>query len=406
MSSKVDNFLERLQEISPAKGKKNFVKRRTIDKVFCNFPGNYGKYQLLPMNDVVTNFPFVSLTGTREINMPRKNMAADGTEKVYDAWIKILPLSAYQIREGNALKSSLSAADESLLRQAYAVFDELYNELDVRNNAMNPEVKEFIRKKNYTIWNARALNFWQVGNTTTPVRTNFSGLFVVTAKDFTETIASAIQDTSLMAGSPDWVDDVYNRNVTGRKGLMLFSISKKDGPGFNISISHQLGAEQYLSGVAIPEEEADLMSNTVEEFLGWQAAHDDESPAEQKHLFNKSLIEETIQFMTTQLAAIRMSKQKGTSVAEAIEATNNMVLSGQEPTNTLGQATNDPILAQMAEQENKPTVNAEVVKENNTNPFQTPPAAHIDPVAGTPVSEPAPFSAPNFGGFNGGERPF
>jgi hypothetical protein len=113
----VDAFLEKLQSMSPTNSKKKvFEKKRTIEKIFCSFPGAFGKYQLLPISSTISGYPFVALPNTREISIPRKNLGSDGTETVYNAWIRILPESAYTIkdpssgREVSSLTASIIAA--------------------------------------------------------------------------------------------------------------------------------------------------------------------------------------------------------------------------------------------------------------------------------------------------------
>lgn len=408
--SSVDNFLEKLQAISPVQKKKTtFVKRRSIDKIFCGFQGNHGMYQMLPMNNVVTGIPFADLRGTREINMPRKNIAADGNESVYNAWIRILPKEAYNIKDANGnLVSSLSESESELHTKALTIWEELWKETDAYNV---PEYQKIlIRKKNYTVWNAFVTNYWAIGDNRNPARTNFSATFVVTAKDFLTMVSSNIEETSITdgVGNEDWLDDINNRDLTNRKGLLMFSISKPEGPGFNISVSHKLHMENYLKGVEIPAEDAEAMQNPVECFLGWQANNDTENEPECRHLFNKKLYEELIQYMTDQLVSIRMSKQNGGNLSDAIQATNDMVLKNQTPTDSRGQATNDPVLAEMAAKssQNSQAVNPENIVEKNTNPFQTPPAAHLDPLSGAPISNSAPtWNKPAFAQGNG-NKPF
>lgn len=419
----VDNFLEQLQAMSPSQKKKTtFVKRRTIEKIFCGHVSNHGKYQMLPINSVITGNPFVVLANTREIAMPRKNMSQDGQEQVYTAWIRILPSSAYDIVDPSSgqVVSPLTAEEIRLHTTAINLWEELYKELDAYNNRTDPNITGFIRRKNYTIWNSYTLNKWKVGETRNPERSNFSALFVVTAKNFIDILTSNVQETNLTSGmgNSDWTSEIYNRDTCNRKGYIMFSISKNEGgPGFNISTTHTLGAGNYLSNVVIPEEDMELMQNPVEEFLGWQAARDEENPAESRHLFNSSLYNEVIQYMTDQLAQIRITKQSGGDTGEAIKATNDMVVQSQHPTDTRGQATNDPILAKMAAEKNAATaaqagtygntvnaMNPGDVMKKNTDPFNNPPAAHIDPVSGTPVNN---FQRPSFAmGNSGDDMPF
>ena len=440
----VDSFLEKLQSMTPGNKKKVFEKKRTIDKTFCSYPGAFGKYQILPISSSVSGFPFVTLPNTREINIPRKNIAADGTESVYNAWIRLLPKSAYTIKDPSTGRevSSLTAADEALMEQAYTVWEELYQEVDARNNAMDPTIGKLIRRKNYTIFFGNTLNYWANGDMRTPVRQNFNTLFVITAKGFLKTVEDAIQDTNITSGigNNSWVEQIYNRELSNRKGFMMLSVNKADGPGFNISVNHQLGADNYLSGVSINAEDMELMHNPVETFLGWQANRDDDAKPEERRLFNKALYNEAIEYMTDQLTKIRIAKQNGTSIQDAIKATNDLLLANATPTNTRGQQTNDPILADMAQKANENqqqfggygnnnTIgsNMQDIAAKNTNPLQNPAAAHLDPVTGMPVNDSigttnnggstgfggfgggnsTPFNQPSFaGGFGGNNNPF
>lgn len=398
--NKVDDFLEKLAAQAP-KAKEEFKpKNRVLEKVYLNYPGNFGRYQILPMDNVVTDFPFQTLFNTREVNIPRKNLAADGSENIYNAWIKLLPKNAYVMKDATGrLVSSLSAADEQLLGQAHMLFDQLCDELDMRNNRA-PEVTNLVRKRNYTVFFGYCLNKW--GNDSrSPERQNFSALFVSTAKGFITSVQDNITERTLMnGGDSSWVPLVYNRQLSGRDGFLMFSVSQnKLQAGYVVTASHEIGRSKNLEGVNISEEDAELMVDPVETFLGWQANRDDSAPGT-KRLFNPALTQETITYMSEQLAAIRMAKQSGMTIADAIEATNAKALQNQQYTNSMGQATNDPMLAEMANktaQENNFSQVDPGKLVNNDSPFQTPPAAHIDPVTSAPKSNPF-GSNPGFGG--------
>jgi hypothetical protein len=433
MSYTVDSFLEKLSSISPSNArKKNFESKKLIQRVYCNFKGNFGKYQILPFTSTINDFAYVTLMGTREINMPRKNIAADGSESMYSAWIKILPMSAYTIKDPSSGRevSSLTGEDEKLLRRAYAVWDELYTEVDGKNNTIDPVISKLIRRKNYTIFHGYCVRMFAEGSQqrdSANNRENFSALFVMTAKNFVDIVNSNIVDTGLMTGNtdPHWVENVYNRDLTGRKGFMMLSVAQNpSGPGFNISVSHQISPQ--FQDVKIPEDQALEMENPVETFLGWQARNDEDVDSNQRKLFNAKLITEAIEFMSDQLAKIRMAKQNGTDLKAAIEETNKLVLESQVPTDTRGIQTNDPILAEMnrkAQEEAQANVGTygntnygtpEVAEQNTfSDPMRNPAVSHQDPISG-PVTgggfgEPrqTPFSKPEFaGGPSNSDLPF
>ena len=255
------------------------------------------------------------------------------------------------------------------------------------------------------------LNKWDFEDSRAPKRQNFCGLFVCTAKGFMQAVEDNINERTLMnGGDASWLPGIYNRELTGRDGFVMFSISKsKTSAGYTCTVSHETGRSQMLSGVTIPAEDAEMMKDPVYTFLGWQANREEGVEDGQRRLFNANLIKEAIAFMTQQLAAVRMAKQNDQSIDTAIKNTNDLVLKSI----TVSQPkTNDPMLA--SAQAAAPQVNAAKVVENNTAPFSTPPASHLDPITGAPVApsatpgfgqpaqpqgNPAPFTAPSFGGF-------
>ena len=94
-------------------------------------------------------------------------------------------------------------------------------------------------------------------------------------------------------------------------------------------------------------------------------------------------------------------------MANQIENTNNLALAKQPFTNNQGQTTNDPMLAEMAKEQETNFSQVDPSKlANNNAPYQTPPAAHIDPVTNAPKANPFGNS---FGGqqnTNNGSAPF
>ena len=429
MGNRVDDFLSKLAAQAPKAKENNFEqKNRSLEKIYLNFPGNFGRYQVFPLDSVVTDFPFVTLFGTREINIPRKNMAADGTENTYNAWIKLLPKSAYVMKDMTGrLVSSLTAADDELLSQAHMIFDELYRELDAKNNR-DELTTNLVRLKNYTIFHAFCLNKWDPNENRNPSRQNFTALFVATAKMFTSVVEDNIQEKSLMKGGDNsWISEVYNRDATGRSGFLMFSVGKKkdNSGGFAITATHEVGNENFKS-IQISEEDMELAADPLQSFLSWQANRDNDTPVGQKRLFNAALIKESIEYMSEILASIRLAKSQGSvDFKETVTRVNNEVLAKQVPTDKSGfRQTNDPVLSAMSGGGNSAP---QVDLSKNDAPFQTPPVYHSDPVTASPVNpgngggspfgggqqpqwggfgqgnQQAPFQKPNFGGNNGGD---
>jgi hypothetical protein len=406
----VENFMKQLSaQTAPVASKGTFKPReRVLEKISLNFEGNFGMYQVLPVNSTITDYPFVKLFGTREILVPRKNVAQDGTESIYNAWIKLLPKDAYQFLDlDGRITSSLTAEEDQLLTEAYTVFDQLYNEIDARNNMQLS--KDLLRKRNYTIFNAYCCNYWGYDPNTgkvdirNPKRSKFSGLFVSTAKGFVNSVEENVQTTSLEAGGDvQWLAEIYGRKTSGRTGYMNFTIGRNTavGMGYSVSVTHKFNAGNVVGQYTIDQESMDLMKSPVVAFLGWQASREDENtPVERRRIFNTPLIKEAILYMTKQLAAVRMAKDNNTSLEEAIKATSESVAIENNSSYIPKSTTNDPMLKQDTPQQ-KVGLTQEEIQAKNTNPYATPASAHVDPVSGSFVqNNPNPGFGGGFGGF-------
>lgn len=415
----VDDFMSKLAaQTAPVESKRtsyaNFgpQQKRQIEKIYLNIPDNFGRYQILPLSSVVTDYPFVTLFNTREIGIPKKKVAADGTESTYTTWIKMIPMSAYQMKDASGrLVPSLTAEEEQILKNAYSVFDELYNEVGAKDNLAIQ--KSLARKKNYTIFNGYAINKWGFTDNRVPVRNNFAGLFVCTSKGFINSVQDNLSECSVMNnGSYDFLQGIYGRESTGRDGFIMLSISKKiDAAGFNVSVKHEYGRASMLSSVVIPDADIEMLQDPLAEFLGSQARQpeSENQPATERRLFNAPLIKEAIAFMSQQLAAVRAAKNAGTSIEDAIAATNEVTLANQP---VYQPKTRDAMLNAEAAQsaETQETTTTENLQTKNTEPFATPAAGHFSPM-GTPESatpswnqsaqpaQSAPFTTPSFTGF-------
>lgn len=393
----IDGFLNSLEQNQPRQ-KDMSPKQRSLEKLYLSFTGNYGKYQIFPLNSTVTGFPYVYLNGTREIKIVRKNVLPDGTENSFDAWIKLLPSEGYKMIDASGrIVSSLTTEDENLLSQATSTFDALYDALggNQKEDLSLNKTQGFLRKRNYTIWHGKCLNKWGLSDPRNAERQNFAALFVCTARGFSDVINASVADASVIRGGDNlWLEQVYNRNLNNRTGFLLFSISMGSGGkvGYNITATHETDRGQTLLPYSITPEEEELMRDPVETFLGWQAGKQ-----EPGRLFNKGLIQEAIAHMSQQLQAVRMAQSTG---SDLVEAMNNTLLQALETGVNYTATSNDPILGG-----NKPVQsfsgmsNPGSVFNSNTSPFQTPPAAHVDPVSVTPSAperNSAPFVQPAF----------
>ena len=403
----VEYFMKQLAEqTTPMNKNVDFkAKNRSLEKISLSFEGNFGRYQIFPFESVVQDIPFITLYDTKEICIPRMGKAADGSPNPYKTWIKLLPIEGYKMKDSTGrIVSSLTADEEDMLRSARTLFDQVYEELDVKNNLQY--MKDVARKRNYTIFHAYCINKWESGgDSRQPIRSNFSGLFVCTAKGFMGAVEESISSKSLLTGGDQkFIEEIYNRNLTGRTGFVLFTIGKsKVSAGYQVNVQHECNISG-ISNITVPQEDADLMKDPVASFLGWQAAKEDENvPVEQRRLFNRVIIQEAINYMTKQLAAIRAAKQNNSDVNEAMRVTNDLVLKDlqNQP------QTNDPML-QAQDAVNTP--DPDFIRQQNTQPFQTPPASKMSPITGAPeetVSSGNSFGNSNngFGGFGGNSAP-
>ena len=392
----VQGFLDALEQNTNQQSNfdsQNNGNTRTLDKLYLSYPGNYGKYQVMPMVSSVTGQPFEFLNNTREVKVTRKSQKQDGTETTYDAWIRILPPSAYHMIDSTGrLVSSLTSEEEQILAQAQQTFDALYIELGGRekDEALRKKIAEHLRRRDYTLFHAYCMNKWNLNDMRQAEKSNFSALFVCSAKGFLQAVSDNVADTTLTSGNnPEWMNQVYNRELSGRSGYMLFSIALNVGGkiGYSITVNHAINNAAFMEQYHISQEDADLMQDPVESFLGWQASKD--QPGK---LFNAKLIQEITSEMAAELAAVRAAKSTGGDVFAAMKKTSEMAANSIPAT----PMTNDPMLQQgMA----PGATNPGAVFGANNAPFQTPPASHVDPINPQPMQQGAPYQQPGFAQF-------
>lgn len=413
----VNGFLQTLQRTQPqAKG--DSVNARKIEKVSLSFNGNHGKYQILPMNSTITGFPFRELKGTRELQFPMKNHLVDGTEREFTTWVKILPPEAYLMVDSTGrIVSSLTREEEELLQQARNTFDQLFELLGGRNKEqeLNKTIG-LLRKRDYTVFHGKCLGKWSLTDPRTPERQNFPALFICSAKGFMQAVSDNVNDETLAnGGNADWLGQIYSRQQTGRTGFLIFSISMNQGGkiGYSISVNHKAGiTNPEINNHLITDEEVAMMTDPVETFLGFQAGRE--------RLFNKYLIQDATNYMSAQIQAIQMALSTGSDVIKAWQDTSALTLKNSNPVGAAPQ-TNDPFLSGNQGTVASDVVNPSAIVTNNTDPYVTPPAAHIDPITqntvgnnqgvafnGNSFAQPAfanpGTAAPNpFSGFGGGQ---
>lgn len=359
----VQTFLDTLKA-AQSRPKSNEPKGPSLRKVYLCVPENLGRYMIWPMNSTVTGMPFEYLYRTREVNIPEKN-----SENPYNRWYKLLPTSAYRFVDNSGrLVSSLTSAQVNLLESAHGIFDQLFSLMPEQNR------KDVCRYKNYAIGNAYVINRYGA-DPLKPVESKFSALLVCSSKDFARAIDSDV-DLQMInhRNDPSWTSEVYNRQVTGRTGWLMFTVNNAPtGIGFVCSASHCTNMPADNENV-IPEADVALMEDPIRNFLGWQAG---DAP----NNFNEAVITRAIEEMNMMIA-----KLSSPSVSYSVNPQTQPV---PAPT----PMTNDPMLGQVMPQE-APMLNPGAM---NPNPFMTPPSAQLDPMTqvAQPQAQPQPQAFAN-----------
>lgn len=269
---------------------------KLVEKIYLSRPENHGRYQIFPMPSTVTGMPFIQMPKTREIKIPRTLRKSDGTEVTYEYWVKILPHSAFNVVDNGREVSGLTSQESQLLTSVQMAFDRLYENMGgyEKEKDKNLTISK-LRKKTYTIFFAKCLQKWGLSNPRQAERMNFSALFICAAKGFMETLNDNIQEISIEENNEDWLDQIYNRNLTGRTGYLTFNISLPQNiVGYKLSVDHKFNSQQYVNEAILPEEAA-LMTDPVEMFLSWQV------DKENNKNFNTRIMEETLAYINSEL---------------------------------------------------------------------------------------------------------
>ena len=134
--SSVEDFMAKLAKQTAPMTRNAFKEKSNVEKITLAHPSNHGRYAVLPINTAISDYPFVTLFDTREVCVPRKRVLEDGTEEVFNIWVKILPKNGYLMRDKTNRESvtSLTAEDERVLDEAVNLFDALSDEIDLKND--------------------------------------------------------------------------------------------------------------------------------------------------------------------------------------------------------------------------------------------------------------------------------
>lgn len=362
----LDSFLNGLQEVqSKQKSNKDFDKSKSLNYINLAHPDNYGKYQILPMLSSTTMQPYVYLFNTREVKLvnPRRD---DGAT----TWYKILPDEAYQFMdETGRIVSSLTDHDRALLAEVRGLYDRL---------ASYPAAKDITRVKNYTLFQGKCIKQYDVKNA--EKRSNFNALFICTSKGVASAVNDDINNQAISFGGVQFVSQIYSRQQNGRTGWLIFSINRAtNGVGFDVKVTHTPNIPvDTIQPYDFTDEDMELFGDPVRSFLSWQSGQD--------KAFNAEVLTE-LKFKIIDLINKYDGTGAGISTAAAQQVTNQTAAAGvAQPT----PVSVDPMIAQMQAPQVAPqqtmATSPEFIQSQNGNPFQTPPAASIDPISGVPVA--------------------
>jgi hypothetical protein len=370
----LDNFLNGLQEVqAKQKTNKDFDRSKSLQYVNLAHPDNYGKYQILPMLSTATYSPYVYLFNTREVKLqnPKK---PDAT-----TWYKILPDEAYMFMdETGRVVSALTDAERGLLAELRGLYDKL---------ATYPGAKDITRIKNYTLFQGKCINQYDIQNKVK--KSNFNALFICTSKGVASAVNDDINNQAISFGGVNFVSQIYTRQQNGRTGWLIFSINRAvNGVGFDVKVTHTPNIPiETTQPYDFTDEDMELFQDPVRTFLTWQGGQD--------KAYNPEVLTE-LKFKIIDL----INKYDGASssipvgvVQQATTQTATAAVQGAPvPTSA------DPMVARMQAEQMPPqapqttmATDQQFVQSQNTNPFQTPPAANIDPISGVPVN---PTTAP------------
>lgn len=395
--TKLDNFMSMMTRQATIASGQKVVERKALERVHFGQEAAHGTYQIIPFNNPVTDYPYVTMFDTKEVNIPFVQ-TENGQQVEKQNWHKILPKDVYIMKDPSGrVVESLSAADSQLYDTVEKAWREVnaalggYKKQADRTPAEDKRRSQYVRTKNYTIFNGYCVNRAGDGGRGT-VREKFCALFIVPAKGFMTAVSNNMNQVTAFEqnNTTDWIANIYNDDMNSRMGSIILSISRTPTqPSYNVTVSHKCipngGAPIQIS---MSDEDKAYMSNSpIENFLGKLAPENPKStsPAD-KRLFNRAEYEKILDALMKILASVTATNS--VSQAQAVAATNQLAMQNiQQPIS--GSA--DPMLQQMV---NDPSANGvqQRIIANNTNPTVNPPAAHNDPITSAPVNS----------GFSGG----
>lgn len=227
-------------------------KEEMINKIFMSVQSNHGLGYIIPITSD-DGSPATIINDVKEIKL-----ALDDEGK-YSKWVRILPKSFYDIKEGSE--------EERLFHEVESLHTSIINAGTLSYNE--------VRKRNYFLIYGYILKHKNNGNEV--INENCPGLFIFDHIRAAQAFQSEIKNRVEMAGGIQWMPKFFSRDATSRKGLMTISYSKSgqgNGAVWTNSMTlatindDHLGLTGNKTEVDIPEVSLNVFTNPVNDLLG------------------------------------------------------------------------------------------------------------------------------------------
>jgi hypothetical protein len=246
----LEAFIEGVnKDCTKEKGTNNSIKR-----VVMNSRGNQGSITILPFISKKIGNIYVKLENVREINGPTSIIdAPDG------AWYRLLPKEFY---------GELNEKESELYDEVSGLYDDLVS-WDYANY-------DTLRKRNYSIFTGICLNHTNVEGAQVEGNIDQPCLVVFPSNSPIDALNTAISTKRniLKERTVQWLQGIITPNNTGRKGAIVITFKKSDGPGYTSSVSFETNNLDEGTIIVDPAKEfgEDIVSkfdDPIHTFLGW-----------------------------------------------------------------------------------------------------------------------------------------
>lgn len=222
-----------------------------IKRMLMNVAENQGTVTMVPFISKSVGNIYTKVERVREWNGPTSLLESG------QAWYKILPIERYI-----GITPEQTELYNEVVGLYDAIRDEEYFDFDV------------LRTRNYSLFTGVL-----IGQTTTDgvaVEDNIDSacLFIYPSNSPIDALNTAISNkrTLLKDKTLPWLQQIITPELKGRKGVMMITFKKNDGPGYGATINFETNTE--FNQVIDPEREfsqelASKFDDPIRTFLGW-----------------------------------------------------------------------------------------------------------------------------------------